>query len=403
MIPILGLSPDKVIYCGDTRTLKTEKHRRFIRHGVGVLSPGTVIDFLPLNPCNVDGVCQELGNLNAGRALSEIVIDLTGGESLIVFALGKLAERNNITAVVYRPGKHVLLCVNGNLKKTEFTFHRQPTIAQMISVVGGSYLRCGHGNLKNIEHLLHPYIIPVFHLLKSDAALWRQFTAYFQQASKNHYRRGDMWSAPMLLMSGDRVTLCPPQVFQLLRNIGMLRELAINVHTCRFRLQHPGFRSVLSDFGIWLELYVTQIMKRSQLFDCVETSVVVCWNEDQGENGDVENEIDIVASRGIGQLFVSCKTSQPDVHALNELKTISNRFGSKYAVPLLVTLQDLRKRPSALLERAAQMGVEVICGDELEEEVCVKRLATISRRWGSVLGTVYPTPSDNVYSKSNDE
>ena len=82
---------------------------------------------------------------------------------------------------------------------------------------------------------------------------------------------------------------------------------------------------------------------------------------------------------------ISCKMGRADVNTLNELVTISRRFGSRYALPLLISLKELRTSNPRFMDRAEQMGVEVICGYELEERRFRKRLQTISRRWGSML------------------
>ena len=166
-----------------------------------------------------------------------------------------------------------------------------------------------------------------------------------------------------------------------LNSMGLFSHLAITAGTVQLAFNNLDMQYYLTDYGIWLELYVYGVLRESGLFDSVETSVVVSWDNDDDPMNNIENEIDVVGMRGIGQLFISCKTGTADQFTLNELFTLTRRFGSKYAAAALVCLRDIRSESPKLMIRAEQLGITIICGEDLKREVLLKKIASITQRW----------------------
>ena len=125
--------------------------------------------------------------------------------------------------------------------------------------------------------------------------------------------------------------------------------------------------------------------RRKRSISCLRSMVCafIRWNEEETDEKKIENEIDVIAARGMGQLFISCKTGNPENAALNELVTMTRRFGNRYALPLFVGSKDVRKDFPSFTERARQMGVEVIGRDELDEDKMIRRLKQLCGGWGA--------------------
>ena len=66
---------------------------------------------------------------------------------------------------------------------------------------------------------------------------------------------------------------------------------------------------------------------------------------------------------------------------LNEIETLTGRFGTRYAVPVLVTPGNLEREAPGVFRRALEMGIFVIDGDDLPREAFLQRLQTVRRRW----------------------
>ena len=88
----------------------------------------------------------------------------------------------------------------------------------------------------------------------------------------------------------------------------------------------------------------------------MRTSAVVDWEGDNRQ-GNVTNEIDVMACRGVTPLFISCKTCDVRTEALNELAILRGRFGGGIARAAIVTAEN----GSAIMRRrAAELDINVI-------------------------------------------
>ena len=75
-----------------------------------------------------------------------------------------------------------------------------------------------------------------------------------------------------------------------------------------------------------------------------------------GRSEDVLNEIDVLVLRGLVPTFISCKSGSVDKDALYELRTVTERFGGKYAKMVLAAPKGVSRADRM---RAEEMGIEV--------------------------------------------
>ena len=78
---------------------------------------------------------------------------------------------------------------------------------------------------------------------------------------------------------------------------------------------------------------------------------------------DTKNEIDILLTRDLVPVFISCKNGEIHKEALYELETVADRFGGRYARKFLVasyisTNEESRKY---IIQRAKDMNINLIC------------------------------------------
>jgi len=123
--------------------------------------------------------------------------------------------------------------------------------------------------------------------------------------------------------------------------------------------------------GDELEMSVYQALKQSTRFDDVRRKIFI---RKQTQQGEVNNELDIVAIRN-GRLAVcSCKSFSSEkqkkvkeniINATHELASLSRReaFGI-YCGKILAT--DIPEPGEANLQRAKEMGVRLVCGEEIK-------------------------------------
>ena len=151
----------------------------------------------------------------------------------------------------------------------------------------------------------------------------------------------------------------------------MIKELSIIPDkSVSFRFTDAQIRAWLRDVGSVLELYVYKACLDTGLFDDVRTSAIVDWDSDE-KFGVVSNELDVMCTRGITPVFISCKTCMVKTEALNELSVLRDRFGGKIARAAIVTAEPAG---AASRNRAADLNIRVIDLNDLNRSALHQRL-----------------------------
>ena len=149
-----------------------------------------------------------------------------------------------------------------------------------------------------------------------------------------------------------------------LEDIRMISDLRIQPEeSVSFRFRDRQIRAWLRDVGSVLELFVYKSCFDSGLFDDVITSAVVDWNGTK-RNSAVSNELDVMCTRGVIPVFISCKTSLVRTEALNELAILRDRFGGKMARAALVTAE---RAGSPARNRAAELNIRIIDLNDIQD------------------------------------
>ncbi|MDQ0150978.1 Card1-like endonuclease domain-containing protein [Eubacterium multiforme] len=108
--------------------------------------------------------------------------------------------------------------------------------------------------------------------------------------------------------------------------------------------------------GTWLEVLTESIVKNIKSVDEVKSGVVFLWNKPQGN---IKNELDVVAVKDSILVCISCKdSSKYDESTLNELEVYSNRIGGEKAKKILIATKKPNK--SSIIDRAKEMGIHLI-------------------------------------------
>ena len=127
-----------------------------------------------------------------------------------------------------------------------------------------------------------------------------------------------------------------------------------------FRYKNQQIKKCLNDAGIWLELYTYLTAIELGIFSDAQLSLMIDWNGIIDEPNNVNNELDVTLVRGYRLIFISCKMGTPTVAAVNEIKTLTEKFGGRYAKAVLVTMSDMAKLTPVTYRRALESGVTVI-------------------------------------------
>lgn len=157
-----------------------------------------------------------------------------------------------------------------------------------------------------------------------------------------------------------------------LQQLGLITGLKVSKHPSQdkdkitFYYASNAVWDVLSKAGNILEAYVWEQAAGTGYFDDVRANFMFRWPE-----GDVSNELDVLAAKGLSTLVVSCKTAKFKKEHLYEVKYLADRFSVNTKAVIVYSSDRAVKESNsdstvALRKRAAAMGIYMISRNILE-------------------------------------
>lgn len=302
----------------------------------------------------------------------DCALDITGGTDDVLFAAGRLCAETPIPVFTYSRKKN---CFYG-IMNAPFA---EPLPCEVVYSVEDCFLMAGgsmrQGRVDNA--VLCQYqadFEPFFRLYLRHRRNWTRIVNYIQRvspaAADGSYSleiRGSY------TVKGERgsIIAAPEEALYDLEDIGFLRQVQIRPgEGVSFQFRDRQIRAWLRDVGSVLELYVYKTCLDTGLFDDVRTSAIVDWEPDSRTNA-VSNELDVMATRGVTPVFISCKACDVKTEALNELAVLRDRFGGQIARAAIVTAE---KGGAPMRNRAGELNIQVIDLDDLQNGRLESRL-----------------------------
>ena len=161
-------------------------------------------------------------------------------------------------------------------------------------------------------------------------------------------------------------------IFRDLSEKRLIENLRITPNEVTFGCKNQIVKTCILKVGTLLEYYIScacaQMKDNSgeRYFGDVKTGVFIDWDGKKTRD-DVENEIDVLCTRGMIPVFISCKSGFVDSDELYKLSSVADRFGGKYARKILCVIDLDRHGTSAdsIRARAKDMGIKLI--EKLED------------------------------------
>lgn len=381
LISCMVIKPDVCVFVGDEK-LKKSRCRRPVENALKMAGMDLEIRFVPMDLYdyrNIAGVFEALLDEYSG---ARRILDVSGGNDLLLLTAGRCTANRDIHVVSHLMGRNCMVWLSGENAGAFQDYDVHITVPQAIAMAGGALVRHGHVNPAAMSDETMSAIAGMFTVYRENRVKWPQFVTYIQQADDPRYHMGtgtDILAPRKFLVNGREVHV-DLNILGRLADLKVVEDIRINSSEVAFRYTSKEIAGYLRDVGIWLELYLYVTMARSGLFDHVDINTVVSWDDDE-DSEDTINEIDLIATAGVGRMFISCKTALPDNAALNEIATLARRFGGRYAIPVLATMGDLKTDSPAVFRRAVEMGIVVLDADDLEPDALVKKLRNTCRRW----------------------
>ena len=367
--------PQRIIYLCPTEIAQSRDRQEIIRDFFHHRGWEPELHFVEASLYKVDRILRQL--LTISEKYPDCAMDVTGGSDAELFAAGMFAAQANVSAFTYSRKKNRFY----NISRAEFADNLPCNLTYSVKdffLMAGGTLLPGRvdnstlkGNLKDID--------PFFDCFLRFRRDWTNIITYMQRISPSEYGQ----IPPMNIRGsytvkgerGGRIS-ANEDALRGFEYIGFVRNLNIvSGDSVSFRFRDENTRTWLRDVGSVLELYVYKACLDTNIFNDIISSAVVRWDEVLG-HGSVINEIDVMATRGVLPLFISCKVSDIKTEALNEPAILRDRFGGKGAKAAIVSTGRCN---AACRHRAAQLGIAVVDRDELESGALVHRLKVIMK------------------------
>ena len=333
------------------------------------------LSFVRTDVYDSESVLRRLRSITEEDA--DCAIDITGGTDAVLFAAGLLSAERPVPVFTYSRKRNRFYNIRNASFASDLPCDVRFSVEDCFRMAGGS-MRTGRVDNRILDRYMDDYD-PFFRLYLEHRRDWTRIVTYFQRVSQTAP------DAPVPLevigpyeVKGERAARIPAPEKALadLEKLGFLLDLQITRgERVSFRFRDQQIRTWLRDVGSVLELYTYKACLDTGLFDDVRTSAVVDWEENKKDNA-VSNELDVMATRGITPVFISCKTCDVKTEALNELAVLRDRFGGQIARAAIVTAERGR---TVMRNRASELNIQVIDLNDLQAGRIQKRLESLMR------------------------
>ncbi len=367
--------PKRIIFLCPTEVAQSQQRQEqigdFFRHRGW--EPELI--FVETSLYKADRILRQLLSISA--KYPDCALDITGGSDAELFAAGMFAAKANVSAFTYSRKKNRFYNISGAEFADDLPCDILYSVEDFFLMAGGTLLpgRVDNGTLKAYLKDIDLF----FNCFLEHRRDWTDIITYMQRISPAEYGQVPPMSVQgKYIVKGERGgrISAKEEALRAFEDIGFLHDLNIvSGDSVSFRFRDENTRAWLRDVGSVLELYVYKACLDADIFNDIISSAVVRWDEVLG-HASVINEIDVMATRGVIPLFISCKVSDIKTEALNELAILRDRFGGKGAKAAIVSTGRCN---AAARHRAAQLGIAVIDRDELENGQLVHRMKVIMK------------------------
>lgn len=369
----LALHPGELIFLGDTAEMSAhvKRYRRILkRRGLS-----TDISLYGTQGMDFAEICDTLNQIVCSG--DTCVIDLTGGDELVIMAVGAVMaglsaeQRRNVQIQKYDPVRDVLQnCISG---RTEVSAHSVSlAVDELIEL---------HGGILHSESTSAAQLYPceeidsLWQIVSENPREWNRSISVLNEFESRSGSKTEVYLPLWDLRDGisdfDEKECIVRELLDRFCRSGIIEDRS-SYETLSYRYVSPLLRYCTLKAGNVLE--VKTLMEAGNLrewgahyFDDCRMSVSIDWDgiihEQPKRIPETRNEIDVVLTRGVESLFISCKNGSIGEEELYKLHTVASRFGGAYARKMLIATDLDQKRTTsnrALRQRAWDMDIFLV-------------------------------------------
>lgn len=371
LITCLNFKMDKVIFFGHSDTM-TEDRIRDTRRALKNICGIENVEFITVSQKSLYKVLELLEKEIVAEMKSgnKCFFDLSGGEDLVLVAMGMLATQYKVPLHKFALPENELYLLTkwDKVPKIDEVVERRDlklTLDDIIGLHGGVI---NYRQQKDVKSNLQDRdfrdaVKVMWEIANDNQKKWNGLSSVFKECTKYEDEYGRVRvSVKAMRQAMKRI----PDIISIkelegylnrLGTPGILERVEADDEFIKFSYSNPLIRDCLLDAGCLLELHTYyERMESGRYSDC-RVGVHIDWDgEINGREIDVENEIDVMLLEGVVPVFISCKNGRVNQMALYELDAVANRFGGKYVRKELSATQEITP---GYLKRAAEMGITV--------------------------------------------
>ena len=377
--------PEKVYFVGGKRTVShrcKEKTQKFAEiMGIksefvyrAVKSP----DFADIRAELESVIAFERSNGN------NCVIDVTGGSDLSLVAAGCLMQSG--TEIVRYDIKENRF---RNFSTGEsFEIDLKIPCEAFVTAAGGTiYEESRSNDYSEADWSIIINLIDIYFECRDE---WNRFVKYLQRISKKGGEKvGDSLyiSAPMTVSDNGKFYSYDDTILRKIEGTKAIRSYKADLKNQKISFEYISSKiaNLLVNEGVWLELCVYLEAKKTDGFFDIQTGTKFVWGVPEKDmpvqkllsDSTPRNEVDVMLTKGVMPVFISCKTRYPINEDLNELYAIKENFGGKISAAILATTKYVDSE-SPVAERARALGIGIIDERNFENGTVSKRLLKLT-------------------------
>ena len=333
------------------------------------------LHFMECSMYKADTIYQQLQEIAA--KYDDCVVDVTGGTDAALFGAGMFCQETGTPVFTYSRKKNRFYNISNAPFADDLPCDLEYKVEEFFRMAGGE-MRKGRVDNKILTDYMDKFDA-FFEVFLRHRRRWPNEITFLQRISQVAYEEEITTHVKgAYTQKGERGSRVKanPALLEELQQIGFISGLKIAPEeSVEFDFADLNVRAWLRDVGSVLELYMYKKCKDAGIFKDVVSSAIVDWDGTR-ERDSVSNEIDVVATRGVIPMFISCKATEVKTEALNELAILRDRFGGKGAKAVIATSDHC---VSAIRHRAAQLGIAVIDREEMEGGSVPERLKIIMK------------------------
>lgn len=381
LVTTLTLRPDRVIFFGKADLMKQQRE--------------ACIDLLKKKKINTEVIWQRVDCENLPLLIETLertvakekdcVIDVTGGEDLVLVAAGAVYEKlrgtHNVQLQRFDLSRGRFFDCDGDEKVMNEDLPRL-SVEENIALRGGVVRyqsKEASGTEKwQITPELQQYTEILWNISRRDPAQWNSAISVLRGQEKRPDRKKSLQISINIARLKKAVEKSDAGYAYLhgvlleMKNRALLTDFSETEEKITYRYRDEALYRLLSKAGNVLEVKILLLVLGMKNEDgspwCTDAvnGVYIDWDGQlhtrYDEEKDTENEIDVLLMRDIFPVFISCKNGMVKEEELYKLSTVADRFGGKYTRRVLCAtyLGKSEGSNAYLRQRAADMYITLI-------------------------------------------